>query len=85
MSDPASRTSISRRFDLCGTLDRRRLEALALAVRRLAREHNIEIDTLEITAPRPEDPPRAAALTTRATAAGDARPRRPSPRGRTAR
>jgi hypothetical protein len=84
MSEPTPRTSVSRRFDLSGTLDRRRLEALTLAVRRLAREHNPEIDTLEITAPRPEDPPRAAARKTRASR-GPVRPPRASPRGRTSR
>jgi hypothetical protein len=48
MSEPPKRKPYFRQLKV-GNLDRRQAEALALELRQLAREHNLDFDTLRIT------------------------------------
>ncbi len=48
MSEPPKRKPYLRQLKV-GNLDRRQAEALALELRQLAREHNLDFETLRIT------------------------------------
>jgi len=54
MSEPPKRKPYLRQLKV-GNLDRRQAEALVLELRQLAREHNLDIDTLRITLDGDED------------------------------